>query len=304
MSSFSNGLFSLADNLIGKLFGGFIICWHDLSSDIFIKQVESLYPAKPIPLKELVKRHTMGLSTQGLFAMTFDDGVGETVRNISQTCIKKGWPVTFYIPTDYIDNGVMPFQKLGVINDFLPNDEYLLPNNTNKEVPYKLNKDQIIELLSRSLYTERLEFLNHILNFYIDKISELKIIDNIEDQYPKPIEWAEISKYSKYSNLSFQSHGASHAAVVSLNNNEIENEMLRSKNIIQENTNRDVHSFCYPYGASQSISKEARILASKYFDSAVTLLPARLRNANPYYLPRIDLYEKNSALVSRLKVFR
>ena len=45
-------------------------------------------------------------------------------------------------------------------------------------------------------------------------------------------------------------------------------------------------------------------LASKYFDSAVTLIPTRLRDSNPYYLPRIDLYEKNSTLVSRIKVFR
>ena len=43
--------------------------------------------------------------------MTFDDGVGSTVRNISNKCIEKGWPVTFYLPTQYLDKGILPFQN-------------------------------------------------------------------------------------------------------------------------------------------------------------------------------------------------
>jgi hypothetical protein len=43
-------------------------------------------------------------------------------------------------------------------------------------------------------------------------------------------------------------------------------------------------------------------MAAKYYDSAVTLMRGRLKKNNPFYLPRIDLYEEDSVGFIRLKV--
>jgi len=226
---FIPGFFNLMDSILKKKSEGFICCWHDLSAKIFQNHVEALQPNKPIPLEELINRFRSGQSTSGCFAITFDDGVGTTVRDISKKCIEKGWPVTFYLPTKYLDEGFLPYQNL------------------------------------------------------------------------EPILWSEVQELSKNQLISFQSHGVTHSAVSSLNEEEIELEMINSKKIIESHTNKKVHSFCYPYGSKESIGDIAPKVAAKYFSSAVTLIHGRLKKNDPFYLPRIGLYKEDLKSLARLK---
>ncbi len=223
------GVFNFIDSVFKKKSDGFICCWHDLSAEIFQNQVEALLPNKPIPLDELIERFKSGKSTSGCFALTFDDGVGSTVRNISKKCIEKNWPVTFYLPTQYLDGGTLPYQD------------------------------------------------------------------------SKPISWTEVEELSKNKLISFQSHGVTHSAVSSLNEEEIEFEMIKSKKIIESHTNKKVHSFCYPYGSKKSIGNIAPKIAAKHFISAVTLIHGRLQNKDLFYLPRIGLYKEDLRSLARLK---
>jgi len=223
------GVFNLIDSVFKKRSDGFICCWHDLSAKIFQDHVEALLPNRPIPLYELIERFKSGKSTSGCFALTFDDGVGSTVRDISNKCIEKGWPVTFYLPTQYLDEGILAYQNL------------------------------------------------------------------------KPISWIEVEELSKNQLISFQSHGVTHSAVSSFNEEEIEFEMINSKKIIESHTNKKVHSFCYPYGSKESIGNIAPKVAAKHFSSAVTLIHGRLKKKDIFYLPRIGLYKEDLRSLARLK---
>tara|TARA_Y100000590_G_scaffold261313_1_gene293389 strand:- start:1617 stop:2342 length:726 start_codon:yes stop_codon:yes gene_type:complete len=223
------GVFNLINSLFKKKSNGFICCWHDLSAEIFQSHIEALQPNKPIPLDELTERLKSGKSTSGCYALTFDDGVGSTVRDISNKCIQKGWPVTFYLPTQYLDEGILPYQN------------------------------------------------------------------------SKPISWSEVEELSKNQLISFQSHGVTHSAVSSLNEEEIELEMTKSKKIIESHTNKKVHSFCYPYGSKESIGNMAPKVAAKHFSSAVTLIHGRLKKNDLFYLPRIGLYKEDLRSLARLK---
>ena len=71
-------------------------------------------------------------------------------------------------------------------------------------------------------------------------------------------------KYFKNQLISFQSHGVTHSAVSSLNEEEIELEMINSKKIIESHTNKKVHSFCYPYGSKESIGDIAPKVAAEH----------------------------------------
>ena len=85
--------------------------------------------------------------------------------------------------------------------------------------------------------------------------------------------------------------------------NELKNEMLISKKKIQDNTQKEVTGFCYPYGYAISIGQMSIEVASNYFDHATTLIKGRLnKNSNIYYLPRIDLYEENSCSLVKMKI--
>jgi len=101
--------------------------------------------------------------------------------------------------------------------------------------------------------------------------------------------------------ISFQSHGVTHSAVSTLNEKEIELEMVNSKKIIESHTNKKVHSFCYPYGSKESIGEIAPKVAAKHFSSAVTLIHGRLKEKKLFYLPRIGLYKEDLQSLARLK---
>lgn len=296
------GVFYPIESILGKMFGGFISCWHDLSAEVFKSHVESLHPSKPIPLEELIKRHKAGKSTKGCFALTFDDGVSITVNDISNLCTSMGWPVTFYIPTGYVDGSVLPYQKIEFIDRYLPIGNYLIPNDSQYTLNKKLNKQQLIQSLTNLIYIEHFKIINRILDYFVEKVSDKKEKNLLYKECPKPITWNEIEKLSKNPIISFQSHSVTHTAVSSLNENEIENEMIKSKKIIEQHTEKKVHSFCYPYGAKKSIGKYAPKIAAKHYDSAVTLMRGRLKKNNPFYLPRIDLYREDSTSFVRLKV--
>jgi len=296
------GVFHSIESILGKMFGGFISCWHDLPAEIFKSHVESLHPSKPIPLKELIERHKRGKSTKGCFALTFDDGIGTTVRDISNLCASMGWPVTFYVPTGYVDGGILPYQKVEFIDQYLPIGNYLIPNNSKDIQNKKLNKQQLILSLTNLIYTEHFKVVNRILDYFVEQILDKEKKNLLYEEYPKPITWDEIEKLSKNPIISFQSHSVTHTAVSSLSENEIEDEMIKSKEIIEQHTGLKVHSFCYPYGAEKSIGAYAPKIAAKHYNSAVTLMRGRLKKNNPFYLPRIDLYNGDSPGFVRLKV--
>ncbi len=295
------GVYYPIDLILSKILGGFIACWHDLSAEIFKSHVESLYPSKPIPLKTLIERYKSGKSTKGCFAITFDDGVGKTVRDISNICEDMGWPITFYLPTEYINGGMLPYQKVEFIEKHLSPDNYAIPNVSKKIQNKIFSKDQLIKFLNNLLYTEHFETIEKILEHFVEKITTKEKNNLLNSEYPKPITWNEITTLSKKPIISFQSHGVTHSALSSLNENEIENEMINSKKIIEQHTEQKVHSFCYPYGDKRSIGTNAPRIASKYFDSAVTLIRGRLKKNDPFYLSRIDFYSEDSPGFVRLK---
>ena len=105
-------VFRLSENILNKMPGGYILSYHDLSPEVFKSQIDSLAPSKPIPLNELIERYKLGKSIKNCFAITFDDGVRDTVLNNWNICLKHNWPVTFYLPTDYINGDNLPFQKI------------------------------------------------------------------------------------------------------------------------------------------------------------------------------------------------
>ena len=294
------GAYHLAESIVSRQFGGFICCWHDLPAEVFQSHVESLHPAKPIPLEELVNRFQSGKSTKGCFAITFDDGVGATVRNISKKCIEKGWPVTFYVPTAYLDGEALPYQKIEFINKYLPSGRYQVPSFLKNFENKIIKKQSIVKALSNFIYYENYKLINSTLNYFLNLLDK-EIFFMLKNEYTKPISWNEIEILSKKTVISFQSHSVTHSAVSGLNANEIEYEMNKSKEIIQSHTGQNVHSFCYPYGEERSIGSIAPKLAKKYFSSAVTLIRGRLSKNNTFYLPRIGFYKEDATSFIRLK---
>ena len=109
-------IFQITEKVLNKQSGGYILSFHEVSPEVFESHIKSLLPSKPIPLEEIVQRHRLGKSTKECFAITFDDGVRNTVLKNWEVCLKNNWPVTFYLPINYINGENLPYQKTVIPN--------------------------------------------------------------------------------------------------------------------------------------------------------------------------------------------
>jgi hypothetical protein len=128
-------------------------------------------------------------------------------------------------------------------------------------------------------------------------------VDRAKLQPEPPIPWTEVAELARNDLLRFESHGVTHAAVSSLSDGEIDFEMRHSRDTVSEHTGRPCRHFAYPFGSRTSIGPRAGAIAARYYDSAVTMCLGRIDRADPWLLPRIPLYPRNSALFARLKTF-
>ena len=293
--------FGLFPRLMSAFSGGFVLAFHEIPPDRLAELVECLLPAKPVSLSEIVERSKLRKNTSGLFAITVDDGVGENVRGLSRLCLAKQWPVTFYIPTQYIDTAEgMMFQWWRRLKGFLPQKRIELASG-----PIDLSSPGAVDRLSRKMevlwHTQRLQVYYHLTMELVEWVSRQCGMDAILP--PAPITWSEVEALSKNELIRFESHGVSHAAMSTLTEAELAFELKHSRDLVSEHTGRSCRHLAYPFGSPQSIGDRAAAAAERFYDSAATMSMGRVDAAHPWLLPRIPLYLENSTRFARLKVF-
>ena len=297
-----SGAYYPFQRVLGRLAGGFILAFHNPSVERFVEHIESLGPNRPVALSELVERQARGGSTAGLFAITFDDGVGDTVRAIAAVIAERQWPATFFLPTGYLEQPLsMPFQWLRAIEPYLPARSITLPSG-----PLDLSTRGALRVFSkemaRLMYTGRSDRYAPLVMELVDFVLAHGLAERRTIEPPAPITWEEVSRLSRSPVIRFESHGVSHCALSALEPDEIESELRESRDTIQAHTNLPCEHFCYPFGGRESIGSSAPQIAARYYRSAVTMVRGRLGRHNPYLLPRIPLYPDDDAAVARLKV--
>jgi peptidoglycan/xylan/chitin deacetylase (PgdA/CDA1 family) len=279
-----------------------VLAFHEIPPERLAGFVDCLRPAQPVHLSELVQRSKECRSTSGLFAITVDDGVGDNVRALARLCLAKAWPVTFYIPTQYLDTGVgMTFQWWRHLKPLLPRKKLELTSGV-----IDLSRTRAIDGLSRKMeqlwYSQRLESYLPLMAELVAIVSRERGVTRKAIQPAPPITWREVADISRNDLIRFESHGVSHAAMSTLTEQELVFEMKHSRDLVTEHTGRPCRHLAYPFGNWQSIGAGAAAMAERFYDSAVTMNLGHVDSANPWLLPRIPLYPKNSILFARLKI--
>jgi peptidoglycan/xylan/chitin deacetylase (PgdA/CDA1 family) len=293
---------SLLQRFVAGFSGGFVLAFHEISAERLAELVDSLRPAEPIHLSELVKRSRQRKSTCGLLAITVDDGVGDNVRSLARLANARAWPTTFYLPTKYIDTGEgMIFQWWRLLKPLLPRRRLELKSGI-----IDLSPSGSVEEMSRKM---ELQWHSQPLESYLPLTMELLEMVLRESgstgsaiRPAPPITWPEVTELSKNDLIRFESHGVSHAAMSSLTGEEVVFEMKRSRDTVTEHTGRECRHLAYPFGSWRSIGARAVATAARFYDSAVTMSLGQVDLAHPWLLPRIPLYPENSTLFARLKI--
>ncbi|WP_428074502.1 polysaccharide deacetylase family protein [Candidatus Avelusimicrobium luingense] len=79
---------------------------------------------------------------------------------------------------------------------------------------------------------------------------------------PGYLTWEQINEMKQSGLVSFGSHTCSHRRLRSLSDEEIEQEVIKSKHVLEEKLHTPVYSFCYPFGAG-GFDKRVRPLILK-----------------------------------------
>lgn len=299
--SVSGGYRALAGPL-GRRRGGFVLAYHNLPAATFIAQILALAPSRPVALDELVERHASGASTADLFAITFDDGVGETVREIAAVASARQWPVTFYLPTQYLSEaGGMPFQWLRAIERHAPAVVVETPEETlDFTRPGAIAA--FTKRMTRIMYTRPWAEYGPPLRALAATLIARHSVDAALLESPPAISWGEVRALARDPLVSFESHGVSHTAVAALGGDELEHELVGSQRTIADHTGRACRHFCYPYGGAESIGTVAPAVVARHYRSATTMARGRLGDHEPALLPRVPIYPHDDAALVRLKV--
>ena len=101
------------------------------------------------------------------------------------------------------------------------------------------------------------------------------------------MDWAGLREIVRYG-IELGAHTATHPRLTSLPEGQINEEMLRCRSEIEQQTGVRVRSLAYPYGNANAT---VRICAGKHFQIACgTVLRSIPTSCDPLHLPRIDAY--------------
>jgi peptidoglycan/xylan/chitin deacetylase (PgdA/CDA1 family) len=285
-----------------RIAGGFVLAYHDLPAENFERQIDALQPNKPVHLSELFHRKQSGKSTAGLFAITLDDGVGQTVRSISTVCRRRGWPITFYLPTGYLDERQgLPFQLWSEIEGRVPEALISLPSRT-LDLTTRRALERFKHDVRKSMATQARCRYQPLIEELADWLVNRKLVTQDELKLPEAISWREVVELSRHDAIRFESHGVTHTAVIALPEAALRGELEKSKRKISEHTNRECEHFCYPFGGSESIGISAPSAVADVYQTAVTMSRGRMAGHPRWLLPRIPIYEHDDQDIARLKI--
>ncbi len=229
-------------------------------------------------------------------AFTFDDGYYDNYKYAYPILTDLSIPMCVYITTDFPDRkAVLWWYLLEYL--FNKRDQFLFPKSDRiVTLNCKTNEDK------QKAFKEirRLIIINHI-----DYIKDLKHLFNINEldfdalnndfNNTHLLNWQQISEMAKSALLSIGTHTISHPVFKQMSENEIINEIIISKKLIEKHIKKEIWHFAYPYGGQEEVGKrEFDILKKLNFRTCVTTRHSNLFSGHGKHLeclPRISIPE-------------
>lgn len=282
---------------------GFIAVYHDVSRDALKAHLHALSKDfEIVSLSELASRLSEGRSTARLMAVTYDDGLRPVVESAAALAHDHGWPMTFYLPTRFIDSQKPPwYVELRPLIESTPRSQVQL-DGALMRLDSRVGRERTIQSITRRLMSmptvEEVET-------YMDRLrsSLYESRDSMPDMtLDETVSWSQVKELSRREELTFGAHTVNHLPLARLDPKAIEWEFQTSKERLESVTNRPADHFCYPFGGLEDIGEAATELARSMFDSAVTMIRGRCRpESDLALLPRIPFWSGDRPDVVRLR---
>ena len=250
--------------------------------DVFEKQIRFLKQyCKIVDLADLNQPGQIDQACPtDLIVITFDDGYRNNYRYAAPILKKYDVPATIFLTTDYIgDNRLLWYDELSWILYKAVN----LPDR-RRLVRFELSLEIIREVeqffgANSSGHVNILRSLSALLKTYslterekaIKRLAQAcKIKRWTKDEDRAMLSWEEVREMSVHG-VSFGSHTMSHPVLSAIPMPRVQREIGESKRIIENQIQKPVTTFAYPYGKSTDYTDEVtKVLLDEGFEYACT----------------------------------
>jgi peptidoglycan/xylan/chitin deacetylase (PgdA/CDA1 family) len=219
-------------------------------------------------------------------AVSFDDGYENNFKIAVPILKKYQIPATFFLATKYIDDVcLVPWWDM--LELIIKQASSIVDDYNGRKYSLGIVKDKILFFRKVS---------KKIMKNYCEKDEIIKEVRNKTKVYNVPNE----NRFARWNTIQdltselfdFGAHTLSHDSLVVKNGDDIKNEFLSSRDIIQNNLNKEIKLLAYPYGGKeQTDCVDENMLQNIGFDAAVTIfLGSNNNDSNLYFLKRVPVY--------------
>lgn len=232
--------------------------------------------------------------------ITFDDSLKCLAKVAAPALAKASIPATFYLSTDVID-GQRPYWwkrlEAAVAHATVETMDLILSDGKKMQIKTEEGVPGLAALKTALKQLPGAEIENLVSK--VESHLNQRPIEAMRDPYAEVMDWADVSAMIEMG-MDIGSHTVTHPNLSLLPSSEVLQEIIDSKNRIEEKTGKSCHHMCYPYGAF-SDEVVAAVRGAGYHSAVTTETPGwnqrrtdlfRLRRFSMPFLP----YEVNSTL--------
>ncbi len=215
--------------------------------------------------------------------ITFDDGYLDNFVNAFPILQKYNCPAIIYIVTSFLNNKNYPWWLK--IWRIIEANEYLIYDQKKIDITNKSSK-----IKTYSFLCEKIIMMKHFeQNLFLNKISK-DLNNHTIGKINEFLSTDDLINLSKNELIEIGCHTHYHQNLKILNEKELNDEINKSKLILEQILGKEVNHFSIPYGTNKRFSKKSIELLKKFnFKTIVTTESGNFRIKNIFRIPRIGI---------------
>ena len=224
------------------------------------------------------------------FAITFDDGFENNISVAAPILDDLALPSTFYITTDFIENGTMSWtDKAEYALEKMSGEgrDFTLPwNNERLTISSADDKINLMKKMRQYIFADEMRDPQVLIDALYDAL-DMEHVQTTDDPLDKKLSWAQIKEMNENPLFTIGGHTHTHPILSGLSPTQLDFEIETSLKLLKDKVGVVNNHYAYPQGQANHYS-EAVIEALK--EREITCCPTAIDGINTAHTGLFDLY--------------